>query len=154
MTTTRRGMTLLEILLTLVIISILFVPILNLIQQGSKRSYRGGDMTLATIYAADIMELIRGGPYEAFFPDGEKEDKDLTLKEVFGRSNFFKGYDPENYKSDRFEIRVDVGPAGKLSPKKMKQARIKIQWSERDPGRKDPIKHEIRMVCFYSPATL
>jgi len=145
----RAGFTIIEILITLVLVTLLFIPIVQLMQLGTKRVYRGGDETLATIYAADIIELIRGGPYEAFYENGQKEEKGLDLKEVFGRSPFFKGYDPSSY-IDRFTIAVDVGPAGEIPPKKLKQVRVTVAWKERTTENPKSIK----MVTFYSPSTL
>jgi hypothetical protein len=145
----ERGLTLVEILVTLVVVTFLFVPIFALIQMGHLGSLRGGDETIATVYAADIIELVRGGPYEAFFKDGATPDKGLPLKDVFARSNFFKGYDAEKY-SERFHVTVDVGPAGDLEPSKMKQVIVYVAWDDKVTKKPKGIK----LATFYSPANL
>lgn len=145
----RRGLTMVEILVTLVVVTFLFIPIFSLIQMSHLRSLRGGDETIATVYAADIIELVRGGPYEAFFKDGATPDKMLPLNEAFARSNFFKGYDAEKY-DKRFHITVDVGPAGDIEPSKMKCVVVHVAWD--DKLTKDT--KAIKLATFYSPANL
>ena len=147
----RRGLSIVEILVTLVVVTLLFGPIFALLQSSHRRTLRGGDETIATIYAADVIELVRGGPYEAFFKDGGNPDKDVPLKEVFARSNFFKGYDYSKY-DDRFTITVDVGPAGELEPSKMKQVTVKVTWE--DKVTKSLTTNPVILATFYSPATL
>lgn len=147
--TRTEGLTLVEILVTLVVVTLLAGPIFAVIQFSHLRTLRGGDESIATVYAADVIELVRGGPYEAFFKEGAAPEKDLPLKEVFSRSNFFKGYDAEKY-DRRFTITVDVGPAGELEPAKMKCIVVKVAW--KDKVTKDRIK--IKLATFYSPANL
>jgi hypothetical protein len=143
-------MTMVEILITMVLVVLIFSAIFQLVQISHRRTLRGGDLTIATIYAADVLELVRGGPYEAFFKDGQTPEKDLDLKTVFSRSSFFKGYDPGKYDS-RFDIRVSVGPAGEMPPSKLKQVSVTVTWKERLTGR---IPHPVKMVTFYSPSNL
>lgn len=145
----RHGLTMVEILVTLVVVTFLFVPIFTLIQFSHLRALRGGEETIATVYAADIIELVRGGPYEAFFKDGGTPDKMLPLNEVFARSNFFKGYDWEKY-DKKFHITVDVGAAGDIEPSKMKQVIVHVAWD--DKMTKRPLS--IKLATFYSPANL
>ena len=143
-------MTMVEVLVTMVIIVLLFGPVFGLIQQGHKRTLRGGDQTIAVIYAADVLELIRGGPYDAFYKDGSQPEQNLDLKTVFSRSAFFKGYDPAKYDA-RFDIRVDVGAAGDVPASKLKQVTVWVSWI--DKLTKRPAR-PIKMVTFYSPANL
>lgn len=145
----RRALTMVEILVTLVVVTLLFGPIFVLIQTSHLRTLRGGDESIATIYAADVIELVRGGPYEAFFKEGGAAEKGVLLKDVFSRSNFFKGYDAEKY-DKRFAITVDIGPAGELEPSKMKQVVVHVAW--KDKVTKKPI--EIKVATFYPPANL
>lgn len=147
--TSARALTMVEILVTLVVVTLLFGPIFVLIQSSHLRTLRGGDESIATIYAADVIELVRGGPFEAFFKEGGAPEKALPLKDVFARSNFFKGYDSEKY-DKRFAITVDVGPAGELEPSKMKQVVVHVAW--KDKVTKKPV--EIKIATFYPPANL
>lgn len=140
-----------EILVTLVVISMLFIPMFAMLQSGSRRTLRGGDASLATVYGCDVIELVRGGPYEAFFKDGAQEEKDLPLRDVFGRSNFFKGYDSSKYDA-RFTITVDVGKAGDLDPAKMKQVTVKVNWLDKVTNK--PTAAPVKLITFYSPANL
>ena len=148
-TEARRALSMVEILVTLVVVTLLFGPIFTLIQWSHLRTLRGGDESIATVYAADVIELVRGGPYESFFKDGGTPEKDLPLKDVFSRSNFFKGYDAEKY-DKRFTILVDVGPAGDLEPSKMKQIIVKVGWKDK-ATKTDKV---IKLATFYSPANL
>jgi hypothetical protein len=145
----RRGLTMVEILVTLVVVTFLFIPIFSLIQLAQKMGLRGGDESLATVYAADVIELVRGGPYEAFFKDGGNPDKALPLNEVFARSNFFKGYDWEKY-DKRFHITVSVSAAGDIEPAKMKQVVVEVAWDDKVTQKPRGIK----LATFYSPANL
>jgi hypothetical protein len=138
-----------EILVTLAILALMFGPLFALIQLSHKRTLRGGDKTIATVYAADIIELIRGGPYDAFLKEGAAEEKGLDLTTVFQRSNFFKGYDVSKYDS-RFDVRVDVGPAGDLPRSHMKQVRVTVNWLDTQTKKVDTLK----LVSYYSPANL
>ena len=140
-----------EILVTLVIVTLLFGPIFGMLISAHRRTLRGGDETIAVVYAADVIELVRGGPFEAFYKDGQTPDKDLELKDVFSRSNFFKGYDVEKY-DKRFHITVDVGAAGELEAAKMKQVTVKVSWE--DKVTKRTTDHGVILCTFYSPATL
>ena len=140
-----------EILVTLVIVTLLFGPIFTLLTESHRRTLRGGDDTIGTIYATDVIELVRGGPFEAFYKDGATPEKDLPLKEVFARSNFFKGYDATKY-DDRFTITVDVGPAGELEPSKMKQVVVHVTWT--DKVTKKLTTQAVTLATFYSPANL
>lgn len=151
MPSSKRGLSIVEVLVTLVVVTLLFGPIFLLLQTSHLRTLRGGDETIATIYATDVIELVRGGPYEAFYKDGAAAEKDIPLKDVFARSNFFKGYDYSKY-DQRFTITVDVGPAGELEPSKMKQVVVRVNWE--DKVTKKPAKPGVVMATFYSPATL
>lgn len=146
-----RGMSMVEILVTLAVVTLMFGPIFTMLQSSHLRTVRGGDETIATVYAADVIELVRGGPYEAFFKDGGTPDKDVPLKDVFARSNFFKGYDYEKY-DKRFTITVDVGPAGELEPAKMKMVTVKVTWE--DKVTKKATAAPVIMATYYSPASL
>lgn len=139
-----------EVLITLVVVTLLFGPIFSLLQGSHRRTLRGGNETIATIYAADVIELVRGGPYEAFYKDGGAPDKDVPLKEVFARSNFFKGYDYSKYDA-RFNVTVSVAAAGELEPSKMKMVTVRVDWE--DKVTKKPA-NPVVLATYYSPATL
>ena len=142
-------MTMVEILVTLAVVTLMFGPIFALVQQATRRTLRGGDASIATIYAADIIELVRGGPYDAFFKDGTTPDDNIALKDVFARSSFFKGYDPDKY-DKRFTIVVDVDKAGELDPAKMKQVTVHVQWVDKVTK----ATQNVLLCTFYSPANL
>jgi hypothetical protein len=144
-----RGMSIVEVLVTLVVVTMLFMPIFLLITQSHRRALRGGDETIATVYATDVIELVRGGPYDAFFPEAGSPETNLDLRTVFGRSNYFRGYDASRY-DDRFTITVDVGRAGEMDPRKLKEVKVKVAWRDKVSNERKAIK----VVTFYSSATL
>ncbi len=142
----RRGMTLVEVLVTLAVITTLFLPIIIMMQTGTMRVYRSGDETLATIYATDMIEIIRGAPFLAFLPDGHWMD----LREIFveNAGRLPSGYDPSRY-DPRFIIKVKIAPAGKeYSADSIRMVRVVVQWNQRNTKR--PRQREI--ATFYTPA--
>lgn len=142
----RRAMTLAEILVTLAVITCLFLPIIVMMQTGTIRVYRSADETLATIYATDMVEIIKGAPFLAFLPDGHWMD----LREIFveNAGRIPSGYDPTRY-DPRFIIKVKVTPAGKeYSADKIRMVRVVVQWDQRNT--KKPKQREV--ATFYTPA--
>ena len=127
-------MTLAEVLVTLAVITGLFVPILVLMQTSTIRVYRSSDETLATIYATDMIEIIRGAPFFAFKPDG----KPMGLREIFieHAGRIPAGYDPSRY-DKRFQIEVKVQPAGMeedYSTNKIRMVWVAVRWKSRRTG--------------------
>ncbi|MBI4866150.1 MAG: hypothetical protein HY816_04285 [Candidatus Wallbacteria bacterium] len=140
----RWGLTIVEILITLVLIATVFGGVFVLVMHASMRVYRGGDETLATIYASDIIEVVRGSPYEAFF--WKEPELGMTLQDVFKKHPIPQRDDLDKY-DKRFTILTDVMQAGDVPPAVLKKVRVTVVWKDRT---KDT-KHEVKLVTFYGP---
>lgn len=139
----RRGMTLVEILLTMVLITLVVGAIFTTARQGTIQVYRGGDETLATIYAAEIVETIRGAPFATFAANGQP----MTPEQIFREHNIPEGVDISQY-PDRFRLEATVGPAEPYAPTKMKHIKVIVNWDDRASGN---TKSAI-FNTFYTPA--
>lgn len=139
-----RGLTIVEILVTLVIIGIVFGGIFGAVFMGTKQVYWGGDETLATIYGSDIIEVVRGAPYDAFF--WKDEELNMTMADLFNKHPIPQRDDLTKYDS-RFTILVDVTAAGDLPPAAMKMVRVRVQWKDKQTE----ARKEIKLVTFYGP---
>jgi len=123
----------------------LFAPIFVMMQTGTIRVYRSADDTAATIYATDMIEIIRGAPFHAFLPD----NKPMDLHDIFVKheGRIPRGYDPTRY-DKRFSIRARVAPAGaKYSPDKIRMVEVLVQWTDR---RTNKLKDR-RVATFFTP---
>lgn len=140
---TRRGMTLVEILLTMVMITLVVGAIFTTARQGTMHVYRGGDETLATIYAAEIIETIRGAPFSTFAANGQP----MTPEQVFQEHNIPEGVDISQY-PPRFRIEATVSPVEPYSPSKIKHVKVIVNWDDRASQK---TKSAI-FNTFYTPA--
>ncbi|MBI4872573.1 MAG: hypothetical protein HY814_13515 [Candidatus Riflebacteria bacterium] len=138
------GLTIVEILVTLVIIGLMFGPIFAWIVTSSRAIYWGGDETLATIYASDVIEVIRGAPYDAFF--WKDEELNMTLQDIYTKHPIPQRDDLKKY-DERFTILADVTVAGDIPPKVMKMVRVRVAWKDKSTQN----KRELKLVTFYGP---
>ncbi len=138
----RRAMTVIEVMVTLVVVVAVIGQIFVLLRQGFLRVYRGGDETLATVYASEILETIRGAPYAAFAPNGQE----MTPEQIFKEHNIPEGTELENY-DPRFVITARVSPIEGYDPRDMKKIEVTVTWDDRST--KKP-KSAV-LVTFYTP---
>ena len=146
----RKGMTLVEILITLAIVVSIFAPIMSMISLGTLKAFRGGDRTIATIYTNDLIEIIRGAPYGAF----SANDQWMNLQQVLYEHNIPTGYMIEKY-DDRFSLRAKVSEVEGYPPGKIKWVTVECQWKKRTK-RKDnqgqEVVNSITLISAYTPA--
>lgn len=141
--TGRRGLTLVEVLVTLVLIVSAIAAIFVVLQTATRRSYRAGEETLATIYASDIMEAIRGAPYGAFPANGQ----DMTPRQVFQEHNIPESSDLATY-DEQFSILARVSPVEPYDPSEMKKIEVVVSWESRPAG----TPKNATLVTFYRPS--
>ncbi len=122
----RTAFTLVEVLITLLLAVMIFSPIYLMLSHGSIRAYRGSDRNQATIYASDVIEIIRGAPYDAFPPD----DKELSLEDILKNPAVFGDYDAEGF-DPRFRITARVSPLEGYDPNKLKKVLVEVAWKSR-----------------------
>lgn len=139
---TRRGLTMVEILITLVVIVAILGPIFLQMRLGTARVYRGGDETLATMYAAEIIETIRGAPYGVFAPN----EQEMTPEQIFKEHNIPEGTDISKY-HERFTIRAKVSPVEGYDPLDMKKIEVTVTWEDRTTKR----PKSAVLATFYTP---
>lgn len=139
----RKAMSMVEVLITLVMVASAFGASFMALSQGTRQVYRGGDETLATIYASEIIETIRGAPYGLF----QANDQPMNPQQIFNEHNIPEGVDISQY-SERFGIEATVSTVEGYSPRKMKQVKVVVSWKDRVT--KKP-KNAV-FVTFYSPA--
>ncbi len=138
----RKGMTIVEILVTLVIIGASFTPIIGMLSMSTHKIYWGGDETHATILASDILEVIRGAPYDAFF--WKDEEVGMTLQDIFKKHPIPQTHDLDKYDS-RFTIIADVTAAGDLPPSQLKRVKVIVTWKDKKTDK----PRSIALVSFY-----
>lgn len=139
----RRGLTFLEILITLVMVSLVAGSIFQLMNTATRAAYRGGDESLATQYGAEIIETIRGAPFGTFKAD----ERPLTPEMIFKEHNIPEGVDIANY-DPRFSIEATVSPVEPYSPREMKKVKVVVSWISRQS--KQP-RNSV-FVTLYTPA--
>jgi type II secretory pathway pseudopilin PulG len=122
----RRAMTMVEVLVTLVVIVSIIGPIFAALHQATRRVYRGGDETLATIYGREVLETIRGAPYTAFSPN----DQPMNPEQIFREHNIPEGVDISKY-PDRYSIEATVSPVEGYHPTEMKRVKVVVAWNDR-----------------------
>lgn len=147
----KQGMTLVEILITLAIVVTIFAPIMSMISLSTLKAYRGGDRTVATIYANDLLEIIRGAPYGAFIAN----DQWMTLKQVLYEHNIPTGYFIEKY-DDRFSLRAKVTKVEGYPARKIKWVTVECQWKRRTKGKTKSedgkeLANSIALISAYTP---
>ncbi len=136
-------MTMVEVLITLVMVTITIGAIFTALSQGTRIAYRGGDESLATVYATGIIETIRGAPFGTF----EANEQPMNLEQVFNEHNIPAGVDLSEYPS-RFQFEATVSPVEGYSPSRMKQVKLVVSWSDRATKK---TKSAV-FVTFYTPA--
>lgn len=137
-------MTLVEVLVALAVIVTIFTPIFSLLSTSTIRAYRGGDETVATIYANDVLEIIRGAPYDSFLAN----DQPMSLQQVLYEHNIPTGYELDKYE-DRFTVSAKVSPVEGYPPEFIKQVTVEATWQSRQ--KKDKTLF-VRLVTFYTPS--
>ena len=147
----NSGMTLVEVLITLAIVVTIFAPIMSMISLGTLKAYRGGDRSVATICANDLLEIIRCAPYGSFVAN----DQWMTLKQVLYEHNIPTGYFIDKYE-DRFTLRAKVSEVEGYPPRKIKWVTVECQWKKRtkatmkDGSGKD-LANSIVLISAYTP---
>lgn len=139
----RRGMSMVEVLITLVLITSVIGAIFMALTQGTRRIYRGGDETQATIYASEIIETIRGAPFGVF----QANDQPMTPAQIFNEHNIPEGVDISSYPR-RFRIEATVSAVEPYSPDKLKQVKVVVSWDDRA----SKLPKSAVFVTFYTPA--
>jgi len=145
-----RGMTLVEVLITLALVVSIFAPIMSMISLGTLKAYRGGDRTIATIYTNDLLEIIRGAPYGAFLAN----DQWMTLKQVLYEHNIPTGYFIEKY-DERFSLRAKVSEVEGYPARKIKWVTVECQWKKRIKSKKQDEQERVNsivLISAYTPA--
>ncbi len=140
-------MSLIEILVALAVVVTIFTPIIALVSMATIRAYRGGDDTVATIYGNDVLEIIRGAPYEAFMPN----DQWMNMQQILYEHNIPTGYELEKYEK-RFVVAAKVSEVEGYPPTLMKQITVEVKFP---PRKKRPKKDEFRTIVlttFYTPS--
>lgn len=138
----RAGLTIVEVLLTLVLVAGVLGPIFVLMSTGTKRGYRGGDETLATLYATEIVETIRGAPFGAF----QANDQPMSLQQIFNEHNVQEGIDISKYEP-RFSIQATVSAIPDYDPRDMKKIEVLVGWKDRATGQ----DKSVVLATFYTP---
>jgi prepilin-type N-terminal cleavage/methylation domain-containing protein len=147
----KTGMTLVEVLITLAIVVTIFAPIMSMISLSTLKAYRGGDRTVATIYANDLLEIIRGAPYDAFVAN----DQWMTLKQVLYEHNIPSGYFIDKYDT-RFSLRAKVSNVEGYPARKIKWVTVECQWKRRTKGETKSsdgkeLANSIVLISAYTP---
>ena len=83
----RKGFTLVEILVVLVLISCGLLPIYSLIRNGQQRIVRADTRTLATLFGASALELCRAVGYDRAMKI-TKDDDFLELQYVADKNGY------------------------------------------------------------------
>ena len=83
----RKGFTLVEILVVLVLISCGLLPIYSLIRNGQQRITRADSRTLATLFGASALELCRAVGYDRALKI-TKDDDFLELQYVADKNGY------------------------------------------------------------------
>lgn len=138
----RGAFTILEILFGLVLFSLLFGAFMLLSRQGVLQIYKGGDETLATIYASEILETIRGAPFNAF----PANDLPMNLEQIFREHNVPEGVEFENY-VEYMNVEAKVSPVPGYDPAKIKQVQVVVAWNDRA---NNDLPKNVRLITFYT----
>lgn len=108
-----RGVSLVEILLTMLLVGLALIPILSLIQSGTRQARFNEETTIASLLAAQVIERFRGEPLEWLVTLGTEtaeaidSDELLTPRNDPDAQEFLKliaGY--------RRTVRCAAGPGG------------------------------------------
>lgn len=83
----RKGFTLVEILVVLVLISCGLLPIYSLIRNGQQRITRADTRTLATLFGASALELCRAVGFDRAMKI-TKDDDFIILKHVANKNGY------------------------------------------------------------------
>ena len=144
-------MSLIEILMAIALVIVIFTPIIALMSTATIRAYRGGDETIATIYANDVIEIIRGAPYDSFMP----KDNWMSLQQVLYEHNIPTGYELEKYE-DRFTVAAKVSSIEGYPSSLIKQVTVKVSWKPkialRSKKRSEVKDQDVILSTFYTPS--
>ena len=144
----RQGMSLVEILVALAVVVTIFTPIIAMVSMATIRAYRGGDETVATIYANDVLEIIRGAPYEAFMPN----DQWMNMQQILYEHNIPTGYELEKYEK-RFVVAAKVSEIEGYPPQLMKQVTVEVKYKPRIKKRgKEDEEKSVVLTSFFTPS--
>lgn len=150
MVTSKRGFTLIEILLTITIATVMISAIFPMLNIGQKGVYKSSDKTYAVLAAADLLEVVRGTEF-AVLPPREtpysvQELRQLIVSGDNVRRNLVFGHVYE----DKFAIGIfiqAVAETGLADNQVMRQCTIVVRWeSVMDKSQKD----EIRLTSLYA----
>jgi len=141
-------MSLVEILVALAVVITIFTPIFSLLSMATIKAYRGGDETVATIYANDVLEIIRGAPFDAFPPDDQWMDR----KQILYEHNIPTGYELDKYE-DRYNLKAKVSEVPGYPPNYIKMVTVQVVFQSRLKGESaDKKPKEVTLVTFYTPS--
>ena len=144
----RKGMSLVEILVALAVVVTIFTPIIAMVSLATIRAYRGGDETVATIYANDVLEIIRGAPYESFMPN----DTWMNMHQILYEHNIPTGYELEKYEK-RFIVAAKVSEVEGYPPQLMKQVTVEVKYEPRIRQKKKANQERtVVLTSFYTPS--
>ena len=141
----RRGVSLVEILLTLLLVSLALIPIFGMIQHGTRQTRFNEEHAVAALLAAQVIERFRGEPLEWIGSNLREEksepiDSDPLLTpradpDAQGFVKLLEGF--------RRTVRCEDGPAG---------TRILIARVRWERLRLEPQEVERKLVIAPNPA--
>ena len=155
----RKGVTLLEIVISALILAVAFIPILRVVDFGSKSTVKIGNYSKAARLAQQLIEECKHVPFKLYEDTytGLDDSKEFAVNEEYYKET---KKSIENFFKDNKSAMKDYGCKANLRPRINKMNQIEELWFEVeiywcDIGKKkedSPIRRIVRAGnAYYNP---
>lgn len=151
----NKGITLVELLVAMVLVSFLMWPLYNVFRFSAKASLSSGDLTSAVNVASELIELLKNKPFDSICLENQafglkSKMEENEIMEYMERN--FMGKFPAASDTVRFYRELEITPREEhKTPRGNEFAYVEVQvrvyWADK-AGRKAPSRPPVRLFAL------